>query len=48
MGNRVVKGVVFAALTLAVSACSSSNTPPAGAAAGRVYFVSPTNRSGRA
>jgi hypothetical protein len=40
MGNRVVKGVVFAVLTLAVAACTS-DAPPASAAAGRVYFVSP-------
>jgi len=53
MGNRVAKGIVMAALTLAVAACSQpaepprTTTPPAatpgGPGAGRVFFVSPKN-----
>ena len=42
MGNRVVKAVAVATLTLAVSACSQEPSAPA-ASAGRVFFVTPKN-----
>ena len=46
MGNRIAKAIVLGAWTLAVAACSGSQAPPAsgtsaGAAAGKVFFVSP-------
>ncbi len=40
MGNRIVKAVVLGAWTLVVAACGGAETPP-GAAAGKVFFVSP-------
>jgi hypothetical protein len=49
MGNRVVRGIVMATLTLAVGACSSeppASTPastPSTGGAPRVFFVSPKN-----
>lgn len=44
MGNRVVKGLIMAAFTLAAAACYDS-TPPTALApgTGRVFFVSPKN-----
>jgi hypothetical protein len=46
MGNRLTKAVVLGAWTLVVAACGGSEAPrtsgtPAGAAAGKVFFVSP-------
>ncbi len=45
MSNRVVKGLMMAAFTVAVAACADSSTPPAAStsAPARVFFVSPKN-----
>jgi hypothetical protein len=48
MRNRIVKTIVLGAWTVVVAACGGADTPPAsgtsaGAARGRVFFVSPKN-----
>ncbi len=43
MRNRLTKAVVLGAWTLVVAACGGAEAPPAGAGAGKVFFVSPKN-----